>query len=137
MKINIYYKIWSDCIRKIQTHPNNRKEWRLYTMTFMSFLMSINFIFIMALIQNDFFGIPYFYKLETDIFKNKELNALISFLVLFFLPPLVINYFLILRKDRYKLFLNNYPNKNGQLFFKYMLISLVVPIIILLLAIIR
>ena len=130
----IYYSIWSDCIKKIQTVPSSKKRWRFYTLTVMSLLMALNFMFVMMVIQNSTLGVHYFYKLNIDIFPDTKLDAFLSFFILFMLPMLVINYILIIRNDRYKKIIDMYPTQNGKLFLKYLLASLWIPFLLLIIS---
>lgn len=102
--MNIYYKIWVDCIIKAQSIPANKNNWKRFTMVFMTITMSINFACLMSLLQI-IIG-TYFYHFEVDFFPGTKLDALISGLVLFILPNLLLNYYLIFRNNRYEKLLN-------------------------------
>lgn len=125
--MNIYYKIWVDCIVKARSIPANKNNWKRFTMIFMSMAMAINFAMIMAILQRNILGFS-FYDFRVDIFPGTKLDAFISFFILFLLPMLLINYFLILRNNRYELILAKYKSYNGKLFISYFLASLILPL---------
>ena len=128
--MNIYYKIWVDCIIKARSIPANKNNWKRFTMIFMAMAMALNFILFMAILQRKFLGIS-FYHLKVDILPGTKLDAFISFFVLFLLPMLLINYFLIFRNNRYEILLEKYKSYNGKLFISYFLASLILPLLLI------
>lgn len=96
---NLYYKIWVDAILKIKENPLRKEDWRWIVQALMGMLLSINIIFIMALLQRNIFNI-YFYTLNINYFNNKKNNLLFDFFILYYLPSLIINYLLIFRKKK-------------------------------------
>jgi hypothetical protein len=125
--MNIYYKIWVDCIVKARSIPANKNNWKRFTMIFMSMAMAINFAMIMAILQRNILGCS-FYDFRADKFTGTKLDAFISFFALYLLPMLLINYFLIFRNNRYELILEKYKSYNGKLFISYFLASLILPL---------
>lgn len=69
-----------------------------------------------------------FSGLNLEVFQKGQIT---EFLLQFVVPWIAINYFLILRKGRYRRLIAKYPNKNGQLFARYFAISIFVPIAVL------
>ena len=128
--MNIYYKIWVDCIIKARAIPANKNNWKRFTMIFMAMAMALNFMLFMAILQRNFLGIS-FYHLKVDILPGTKLDAFISFFVLFLLPMLLINYFLIFRNNRYEILLEKYKSHNGKLFISYFLASLILPLLLI------
>lgn len=131
--MNIYYKIWVDCISKARSMPANKNNWKRFTLGFMTITMAINFACIMSILQRNILG-NYFYHFEVDFFPGTKLHALISGFVLFVLPNLVLNYFLIFRNNRYEILLEKYKSYNGKLFFIYFLTSLSIPLLVLIIS---
>ncbi|MNU17097.1 hypothetical protein D3C71_52760 [compost metagenome] len=129
--MKLYYKIWVDCIQRARAQAQNKKDWKIYTMVFMSMAMALNFILFMAILQRNVLH-KSFYNLDLDIFPGTKLDAVISFLLLFLLPPLAINYLLIFRNNKYEYLIQKYPYHNGKLFIGYFLGSLAFPFILLL-----
>ncbi len=97
--MKLYYEIWVDAIVKLRSRPQNVGLWKFFAMTFMSMAMALNLIVVMTIIQRNLHR--NFYELKVDIFPGTILDAFISFFVLFLLPPLLINYLLIFRRNRY------------------------------------
>lgn len=131
--MNIYYKIWVDCIVKAQSIPANKKNWKRFTMAFMTSAMAINYMIIMAILQRNILGYS-FYDFKVNIFPGTKLDALISGLTLFWLPMTLINYFLIFRNNRYEELLKKYKSYNGKLFFIYFFTSLAIPLVFLIIS---
>lgn len=128
--MNLYYKIWVDCIIKAQSQPQNKNNWRFFTMIFMSMAMAINIAVFMAILQRNILG-RYFYDIKISSLEGTRTGSFLSFFILFILPPLIINYLLIFRNNRYEKLIRKYKYYNGKLFISYFLISLFLPFILL------
>ena len=87
-------------------------------MIFMTLAMSSNLILIMTI-------------LERHVLPERA-NSVLSYIFLFILPCLVINYQLTFRNKRYLKLLERYPYYNGKLAISYFVISMVLPIALLL-----
>lgn len=127
--MGIYYRIWVDSIIRLRSIETNKDNWKIKGMISMSLAMTFNLILLMSVIQRNILG-NYFYKLTLPFLSNIE-NDILTILILFFLPCLIINYLLILRSNRYEKLLLKYPYYNGKLFIFYFLVSLFLPIILL------
>jgi hypothetical protein len=127
--LKLYYLVWVDCMaRELSQSPvKNQKPKR--SMVVMSTAMTFNLALFMTLLQKYILGFS-FYKLDVD-FLPKYWENVISFLILFPLPCVIINYLLIYYKGRYEKLLAKYPSYDGKLFISYFLISLLVPIALL------
>ena len=128
--MNIYYKIWVDCISKARSMPANKNNWKRFTLGFMTITMAINFACIMSILQKNILG-KYFYHFEVNFFPGTKIDDLISGFILFVLPNLVLNYCLIFRNNRYEILLEKYKSYNGKLFFVYFFTSLAIPLLFL------
>lgn len=129
--MKLYYTIWVDCILRAKSQPQNKNNWKFFTMIFMGMAMAINFITFMTILQRNILQ-KSFYNLEVNIFSETKLNALVSFFILFLLPPLILNYLLIFRNNRYKQLIRRYKYYNGKLFVRYFLGSIILPFVLLL-----
>jgi hypothetical protein len=127
----MYYTVWTDCIVQIQTVPANKKSWKSKAMVIMTMPMGVSFTFVMAIIQSPSFGLPSFYDLDLDIFPSHNLNSAISGFILFYLPFVLLNYFLIFRKKKYEKIIKEYSFHHGKYFLIFLLTGMFVPIIIL------
>jgi hypothetical protein len=128
--LGLYYRIWVDCITRAKSRPQNQNNWPSFCMAFMSISMFLNLIVIMTLIQKHVIK-QYFYYIKLD-FLPKYTNNVVSGIILFVAPCVLLNYFLIFNKHRYKVLLQKYPSRyNGKLFLTYFLISLGLPFVLL------
>lgn len=127
--MRLYYLIWVDCIRKVRSQKPNKEDWQLKTMLMMSMAMTFNLALIMSILQKKILGYS-FYSLQIS-FIPKYMSNVFSFVMLFIVPCILINYLLIMRNKRYESLLNKYPDQNGKLFMTYFLISVFVPVILI------
>jgi hypothetical protein len=116
--------IWADGIRKIQSVPKNKGKWKSYMMTYMTVAMSLNIGLIMSIIQLHIVG-HVFYDIKFHIFSLEKLNNALSFFVLYMAVPLILNYLLIFRNNRYEKILGKYKYYNGGLFLVYSIGSII------------
>ena len=127
--MGLYYRIWVDCITRLRSREELKKNWHLKSMIFMSISMTFNFVLFMALLQRQILG-SYFYKLEMSFLSN-YVNNVLTILILFILPCVILNYLLIFKGKRYEKLVEKYPYKNGKLFLSYFLVSMLLPIILM------
>jgi hypothetical protein len=132
--LRLYYRIWVDAIKRAKSRPENRKNWPMGTMIFMSISMTLNLLLIMTILQKQLLG-GFFYHLEFTFLPRYASNV-VSFIVLFVLPCVLINYFLIFYRRRYEQILKKYPYKDGKLFLTYFLVSMFLPLILLVVGIV-
>ena len=125
----LYFRIWADSITRLRSRETNKDNWQIKGMITMSLAMTFNFIFFMAIVQRNVIGY-YFYKINLH-FLSKFENSVLTILVLFLLPSVILNYLLIFRGKRYEKFIEKYPYYNGKLFLVYFLTSLFLPIILM------
>lgn len=123
--MKLFYEIWVDCIVKLQSRPDNKNSWRFLSMTFMTMAMALNFLMLLLLLPQVF----KFYYLDINIFPGKKLDALIAGFILFVLPPLCLNYFLIFRSNNYLMLIKKYTYRNGRLFMLYFFTSISIPLL--------
>jgi hypothetical protein len=104
---NGFYVIWVDAIRSIRKNHPKDKNWKPKVFAILTWINAINYWMIIAWI--DFFEVLQVPKFQFDLLNIKFLNGALSFLIIFASPFLVLNYFLIFYKDRYKWLLDKYP----------------------------
>jgi hypothetical protein len=73
--------------------------------------------------------------IPVNVFPGSLIDGFSSFFLSYLFPFLLLNYFLIFYKDRYKTLICSYPSNGGKLFLKYFLGSLVALIAYFLIAI--
>ena len=127
--IDLYYKIWVDCLVRLRSQDKNKSDWREKGMIMITIAMTFNFMLFMAILERGMLGC-YFYKLSFPSLSDR-FNNVLSILVLHFLPIAIINYLLIFRKRRYWKLIKKYPYYNGKLAVPYFTISLLLPVILL------
>lgn len=126
--LGLYYKIWVDAIKSIQSNKAEQASWKAYTIIPISILMGIN-LFTLFFWMKTLFNknLPLFFPIV--IFNAKLINSFISIIVTLFIPFVILNYLLIFNNDRYETLLKEYNSSNGKLYRNYSLISLGVLII--------
>ncbi len=128
--LTLYYKIWVDCILRARQVPENSKSWPKATMFAMTIAMSSNFIFVMTIIEKSILN-KYFYKLDFPVLPSR-INNLLSYIFLFILPCLLMNYFFIFYNKRYEKIIKKYKYYNGKLFVTYFIVSMFLPLVVIL-----
>jgi len=129
MIMNIFYKIWVDCLVRMKSQEKNKDDWKMWSMIAMTSAMTCNFLFLMAILQWNVLGFTFYY-IKTTFLPERE-NNVFSILILYVLPIIIINYSLIFRKNRFDKLIKKYPYYNGKLFVVYFSISLFFPLILL------
>ena len=129
MILDVYYKIWVDGIVRLRSRPQNKGMWKFYAMTFISMAMAINILLFMVILQQYILK-RWFWNFDVKAFGSSRLNDFASFFVLFLLIPLVINYLLIFRNNRYEQLINRYKYYNGKLCATYLMISYFLPFVL-------
>jgi hypothetical protein len=126
---NIYYTLWADCFIRIKLNPNNRGLWKFNSFIAMNLSMMFNLLVFFAILQR--YVLHYnFYDLNLYFIPNDFVRSLLSGLILFFLPPSVLNYLLIFRKNKYIEIEHKYKTYKGNLFLIYLLSSCFGPIVL-------
>ena len=129
--MNIYYKLWVDLIKRASSlHKSN---WKIGCMIGMSMSMAFNLVLLMMLLQQYVFR-SFFYHIEFPSFPPL-LSHVSSFLLIFVLPCVIINYLLIFRNNRYENLLKEYSYYQGKLFIIYFICSMFLPVLLLWIAI--
>ena len=135
--MDIYYKIWVDCILRIRSQKKNKDTWAEWSMISMSSAMICNFLFFIAILERNILGFV-FYKIDLSI--PDEENYLLNILILFILPIFIVNYLLIFLNKRciklVKKYKYTYTHYNGKLAFTYIVVSMLLPIVLLFIGII-
>lgn len=89
-----------DAIVKIRKNPLRKEDWKWMVQIYMAIVMALNLMFLFAILQRNILHFT-FYDLEINMFSSEILNNLISGFMLFFLPPLLINYLFIFKNEKY------------------------------------
>lgn len=118
---NLYYLVWVDIIASAKRHHPDRTDWKyslfiLFTMCNALNLYSVDIFFNLIGIHT--------YLIKINIFPGSLLDSFAAFVLQFASIFILLNYFLIFYKDRYKFLLERYPSKNGKLALVYALCSI-------------
>ena len=128
--MKLYYRIWVDCITRLRSIEANKVNWQIKGIVMMSTAMTFNFVLLMVIIQKNILDY-YFYEINIPVLSGFQ-NYILTILILYFLPCVIINYLLIFRNKRYEKLLKKYPYSNGKFIVTYILISMFLPLILLL-----
>lgn len=124
--INIYYKLWVDAIINDKEYKRNENGWKSSVFWLISTANVLNVIFV-------YMWLNYFQILNLQSIFNASTNlvsiSLVEIFIIYYLPIVVINYFLIFRKERYKKLIIKYSHYNGKLALYYGLASLALIVI--------
>ncbi len=126
----LYYTICIDTIIQYRKNPQNEGMWKFYTMLYLSLCMGMNLSMLVLFFEVVIFKRKYNYDIPIDIFPGERIDFMFRFFVMYMLLPLLLNYFLIFYKDRYKQLEEKYIFHNGKYFFWYLIISLMTPMVV-------
>ena len=115
--LRLYYQIWGDVIN---TAEKNNGEWKIIILV-LSIFQGLN-LMTLSLVLDLIFNIKVTLFPIINIFPVQRFNDLLSGLV-FHLPFMVFNYFMVYYKSKYKIIKKRYPSKNGKLLALYIFIS--------------
>ena len=130
--MKLYYRIWVDCITRLRSIEANKDNWQIKGIVMMSTAMTFNFVLLMVIFQKNILDYI-FYEINIPVLSGFQ-NYILTILILYFLPCVIINYLVIFRNKRYEKLLKKYPYSNGKFIVAYILISLFLPIVLLLIA---
>ncbi len=128
--IKIFYKIWVDAIIYEQT-TFKKRNLKFYTLIPITVAQGVN-LFTLLIWLSYFFDINFDYLIKIDLFPGNKLDHALSSGLTYWLPIIIINYFLIFWKDRYKYLIKKYEYKNGRLYKFYLFFSVgifIIPVI--------
>jgi len=129
--MNWYYEIWADAIEKAEK-TNSYKTHRDKMFTLLSiFSLAQGFN-----LQTFFIAISPFWKIDSliklDIFPGNVMDKLVASLLTFYLPFVIVNYFLIFYKKKYMAHtVRKRINTGGKLFMLYFVFSILLFFIVM------
>lgn len=126
--MRLFYLIWVDIILKARSIPANKNNWQFMTLAYMTIAMASDLLFII-LYSEKLIG-HNFYNFKIPLIPPK-IGDPITFVILFVGPPLLLNYTLIFRNQRYKTLIRTYKYHEGKLGVTFLLLALFIPIIAL------
>lgn len=123
---NFFYLIWADAIISNRKYDKNSTNWKLSLFFLITMCNALNFYTILIWLK---FIYKFSYTIEIDFFPGTILDNATVFIIQFALPFIILNYFLIFYKDRYKKIIQRYPKIKGRPALIYGLISIWVGVI--------
>lgn len=127
--MKLFYRIWVDCIIRLQSRESNKNDWKIKGMISMTFAMTFNFVLLMIVMQREILGF-FFYEINLPSLSGFA-NYIATIALLYVFPCLIANYFLVFRKKKYERLQKKYGYQNGKLFLRYFLISVLLPNILI------
>lgn len=118
---NVYYIMWVDIITSARKHHPERTDWKYSLFVLITMCNALNLYTIYIWLK--FFGIIS-YLIKIDVFPGTILNSAAGFIVQFALPFILLNFFLIFYKERYKKLIEKYQPPKGKLALIYTLCSI-------------
>jgi len=109
--------------------------WKYKTMMTMSFAMGIAFMVFMTIFEAHVIGFT-FYKLEFGNLFSTPITDLLNLLLLFFLPFILINYFLVFYNNKYEGLIKKYKYNEGRYIAVFFISCMALPLLCFLLLII-
>lgn len=117
--LRIYYEICVDTIVKSKTI--NDGIWKFNTIMFMSGFLSLIFMSIIFILRKFF---PEYINFPIFLDNYKSLGVKLEAVILYLLPSLFLNYYLIIYKKRYEELLINYKSNKGKYMLRFMFFGL-------------
>ncbi len=120
---NLYYQVWVDGILNSKDYKKKDPSWKTTLFIIITICNAINLYTIYLWLK--FVGIVS-YLVKINISSNTIINSATNFVIQFALPVMLLNYFLIFYKSRYKKLIRKYQHKKGKLAMTYTLVSVVI-----------
>lgn len=127
----IYYTVWVDALVRMRSLPRNTGMWKFYGIVFISTAMALNLLIIVTVCERYLFGSEVFH-INIDVFPGRKLDAFVTFFVKYLVWPMICNYVLILRDDRYLMLIDKYTYHDGKYAATYLALSYSLPFVLLL-----
>jgi hypothetical protein len=96
--------------------------WKWHTLGFISFFMAINLMVLSMLLNvevNTHF-LPFIH--------STAISHFLGFMIVFFLPPLVLNYLFVFSRKQWEEIHKEYKHHDGKIYKTYFILSIVVPV---------
>lgn len=125
--LGIYYRVWFDLINRARLNPEKRSDWKTMTTFYMTMAMSLN-LWLLVTIAKKFYLPRSFYLIRISGFPDR-INNILTFLLFYILPCLVLNSLLILRDNRYMTLMKKYAYRNENAGIVYIVLSFLLPLL--------
>jgi hypothetical protein len=109
---NPYYILWAEAFCRYKNSHKDDKSWAFKVFQMYTFINGINLATLIIWLRILDIWIPP--KFEINVFPGTLLDKVFEFFILFWLPCIIINYFLIMRKKRYNFIINKYEKYQNK-----------------------
>ena len=125
--MNIFYAIWADAINYERIKNGGEEHWKVFTFLYMSILLSMNILSVLSVILFTFnYDITKeLKKLLDDATSNDVIANFTWFIIVAFLPAMLINYFFVFHNKKYKQILSEYKFKGGKYLAIYFIFTII------------
>jgi hypothetical protein len=118
---NIYFAWWADSIIRIKVFNPKMQDWEMKIFILNTTLNALNYwVIIIWLKYLNILKIP---LLTLDIFPGDVIDNVISAIINFATPFIILNYFLVFQKNRYEKIVSLYQDGKLNIAFPYAVIS--------------
>ena len=118
---NIYYAWWADSIIRIKHFNPKMKDWEKRIFELNTTLNALNYwVIVVWLKYLDIIEIP---TLNIDVFPGDVIDKVVSSIINFGTPFIILNYFLVFYKNRYEKIIKQFKDKKLNIAFPYTVIS--------------
>jgi hypothetical protein len=121
------YMLWSDMILTARKNGNFTDKWKEFNYILPIF-QGMNLLSLVIWLKL-LFNITFPLTIPEDFIGTGFFSSAFSGILIFFLPFYLLNYFLIIRNDRYKRIIHNYKSYNGKFLYYYVLVTLLLVFI--------
>ncbi|MCO6174983.1 hypothetical protein NHF50_07975 [Flavobacterium sp. NRK F10] len=123
----IYYSVWADAINYERIKNGGEDHWKIFTLSYMSILLSINIATILSAILyfTNYDLVSKSYDLLTSYLSKNSQKSFLWYIIILLIPSIVITYYTVFLKEKYRVILEKYKFKNGRLIFIYFCITFI------------
>ena len=119
---NTYYAWWADSIIRIRYYNPKMKDWKKRVFALNTILNASNYWVILVWLKYlNIIDIPI---LNINIFPGDVIDKVVSSIINFGTPFIVLNYFLVFYKKRYEKIVEQYQDRKQNIAFPYAIISM-------------
>jgi hypothetical protein len=118
--MKIYYAIWADAINYERIKNGGGENWKVFTFSYMSILLSFNIITILTLLH--YFGYDLTSIIEDwfgEIIQSKAVKDILWTVIMMYIPSMIVTYFSVFYKKKYESILIKNKFRNGKFLIIY------------------
>lgn len=123
-----YYILWSDAINWTRSSIRTIGIWKLHTLGIITLAMSFNLGMLCLIIEKIICSKVPIFHLSIEISSSTSIDGFLGATLLFYIPPLILNYYLIFKSKKWDMIRKKYTHKNGKIYKWYVAVSVIIPI---------